>query len=62
MKICVVVDGSFFEKETKSANQLMLEMKLKEFKQKVSFENELIIKDSNERSEFPEGVLERICS
>ena len=44
MKICVVVDGSFFEKETKSANQLMLEMKLKEFKQKVSFENELINK------------------
>lgn len=44
MKICVVVDGSFFEKETKSVNQLMFQMKLKEFKQKVSFENEQINK------------------
>ena len=50
------------KKKQNLLTNFMLQMKLKEFKQKVSFENELIIKDSNERSEFPEGVLERICS
>ena len=43
-KIYVAVDGSFFEKETTSANQLMSQMKGKQFKQRVLFENELINK------------------